>query len=155
MIVRKMGEDLKEKGADLSKIESEVKGKTMIVYMHFLKRGSEPIGVREVQRDLGFSSPSVAWHHLEKLKDLELLQKTAEGEYVLSKKVPVGVLRMFFRIGGFMVPRFLFYAVLFTAMLISYSIIFAKYDPAVLIFGALACLILWYESAKAMKEAPF
>lgn len=150
-----MGENLKEKGANLSKIESEVKGKTMIVYMHFLKRGSEPLGVRELQRDLGFSSPSVAWHHLEKLKDLELLQKTAEGEYVLSRKVPVGILRIFFRVGGFMVPRFLFYAVLFTVMLITYFVVFAKYDPVVLVLGTISCLIFWYESVKALKEAPF
>ena len=44
-----------------------------------------PVGAREVQRDLGLSSPSVAWHHLEKLRELGLLRKNARGEYTLAK----------------------------------------------------------------------
>ena len=40
-------------------IESELKGKTLLVYMHILKNPGDPVGVREVQRELGFSSPSV------------------------------------------------------------------------------------------------
>ena len=34
-------------------IESELKGKTLLVYMHILKNPDEPVGVREVQRSLG------------------------------------------------------------------------------------------------------
>ncbi|MBT7914802.1 hypothetical protein HN588_12945, partial [Candidatus Bathyarchaeota archaeon] len=41
-------------------IESELKGKTLLVYMHMLKKPGTKVGVREVQRDLGFSSPSVS-----------------------------------------------------------------------------------------------
>jgi|GEM_PF-1549055 transcriptional regulator, ArsR family len=50
-------------------IEGELKGKTPQVYLYMLKR-NEPVGVREVQRDLDFSSPSVASYHLDKLISL-------------------------------------------------------------------------------------
>lgn len=61
-------------------LEAELRGKTLRVYWYLLKHGGEhPIGVREVQRSLGFSSPSVALHHLEKLRDLKLLDKKPEA----------------------------------------------------------------------------
>ena len=43
-----------------AKIEFELRGKTLKVYLYVLKQG-KPVGVREVQRELGFSSPSVAY----------------------------------------------------------------------------------------------
>lgn len=47
-------------------IEAKLKGKTLLVYWYLLKHGSSPLGVRHIQRELGFSSPSIASHHLEK-----------------------------------------------------------------------------------------
>lgn len=55
-------------------IEAELKGKTMLVYMHLLRLDRPSVGVREVQRALGFSSPSVAAYHLNKLRDLGLVE---------------------------------------------------------------------------------
>jgi DNA-binding transcriptional ArsR family regulator len=136
----------------LKKVEAEVRGRTFIVYLYFIRRGHAPVGVREVQRDLGLSSPSVAWHHLEKLRELGLLRKNIEGEYSLAKRVPVGALRLLVRVGRFMLPRFLFYAVLFTVMLSSYLAIFKRHDLVALMFGAIACFILWYETIKILRE---
>jgi predicted DNA-binding transcriptional regulator len=48
---------------DLAFLESELKGKTLLVYWHLLKSPGLKVGVREVQRKLGFSSPSVAVYH--------------------------------------------------------------------------------------------
>lgn len=63
-----------------SRIEAELKGKTLLIYWHFLRQGDAYIGVREVQRALNFSSSSVASHHLEKLRRLGLLEKNNLGE---------------------------------------------------------------------------
>ncbi len=103
--------------SDLALIESELKGKTLLVYWYFLKSPTSTVGVREIQRSLGFSSPSVAAHHLEKLLTLGLIEKTKTGEYFLVQQVKVGMLRFFTKMGRFLVPRYLFYSVWLTTML--------------------------------------
>ncbi len=45
-------------------LEAELRGKTFRVYAYMLMRGKPSYGVREIQRALGFSSPSVAAYHL-------------------------------------------------------------------------------------------
>jgi len=111
---------------DLALLESELKGKTLLVYWHLLKSSGSRVGVREVQRKLGFSSPSVAVYHLDKLMSLGLVEKTVTGEYVLISEVKTGLLRFFTRLGRFLVPRYLFYSVWFTTMLISYIIFYGQ-----------------------------
>ncbi|MEM3114842.1 MAG: hypothetical protein QXY72_06865, partial [Nitrososphaerota archaeon] len=90
----------------------DLRGKTLQVYLLLLRRG-KPLGIREVQRELGFSSPSIAYHHLEKLKEMKIVVKDELGRYSVSEKVDVGILKMFIVVGGRFLPRFLFYAVFF------------------------------------------
>jgi len=142
---------------DDAHIESELKGKTLLVYMHILKRGQETVGVREVQRTLGFSSPSVAAYHLQKLQDLGLVEN-AYGDYRLIKEVKVGVLRSFVSVGGVMLPRFLFYAVLVTSMLVTFLLQF-PFSPSreyitTLVMGLVPSVVLWYETVKIWREKP-
>ena len=75
------------------------------------------MGVREVQRALGMSSPSTSLHHLEKLRQLGLLTKDAYCKYALTNEVKVGVLRLFIRLGRLVVPRYVFYATFFLTAL--------------------------------------
>ena len=116
-------------------------------------------GVREIQRSLGFSSPSIAVHHLNKLMDLGLAKKTKTGEYVLVQEVKVGILRFFARIGRFLIPRYLFYSVFFTTALVLYILLYAQtlciHNFFALVFGGLASMILWIETFRIMKEKPF
>ena len=145
--------------SDLAQIESELKGKTLIVYWHLLKSSGSHVGVREIQRSLKFSSPSVAAHHLDKLVSLGLVDKTGTGEYYLTQEVKVGLLRFFTRMGRFLVPRYLFYSVWFTTMFLVY-IIFYGHDGSVhnlvaIIFGVLANLVLWLETARLWRQKPF
>ena len=150
---------MSRKSPDLPLIESYLKGKTLLVYWFMLRSPRSAVGVREVQRALGFSSPSVAAHHLEKLISLGLVEKKLTGEYILKREVKVGVLRLFTRLGRFMVPRFLFYSTWFSTMLVAYLILYGHsgsiHNVVALIFGALACLILWYETIKLWMEKPF
>ena len=144
---------------DLALLESELKGKTLLVYWHLLKSSGSKVGVREVQRKLGFSSPSVAVYHLDKLMSLGLVEKTVTGEYVLISEVKTGLLRFFTRLGRFLVPRYLFYSVWFTTMLISYIIFYGQslcvHNTVALIFGLSASSILWFETVRVLREKPF
>jgi len=146
---------------DLAQVESELKGKTLLVYWHMLKTPTSKTGVREIQRALHFSSPSIAAHHLEKLISLGLADKSSIGEYYLTQEVRVGLLRFFTRLGRFLVPRYLFYSVWFSTMLIVYLTLYGRFfDGSVhnfvaIIFGVLASLILWLETARLWREKPF
>lgn len=144
---------------DLTQIESELKGKTLLVYWHMLKTPTSKLGVREIQRTLGFSSPSIATHHLEKLISLGLVDKSGTGEYFLTQEVKIGLLRFFTRLGRFLIPRYLFYSVWFSTMLIIYTIFYGYtgsiHNLAALIFGVTASLILWLETIRLWREKPF
>jgi hypothetical protein len=142
---------------DDAHIESELKGKTLLVYMHILKSRQDTVGVREVQRTLGFSSPSVAAYHLQKLQDLGLIEN-AYGDYRLIKEVKVGVLRSFVSLGGIMLPRYLFYAVLVTSMLVTFLVQFpfntTREYITTLVMGLVPAVIFWYETVKIWREKP-
>jgi len=139
-------------------IESQLKGKTLLVYWFMLKSPDSPVGVREVQRKLGFSSPSIAAHHLDKLLSLGLVRKSLRGEYYLTKEVKVGVLKFFMRLGRFMIPRYLFYSVWFSTMLIVYLILYgvngSLHNIVAIIFGVSACIILWLETIRLWRQKP-
>ena len=144
---------------DLAFLESALKGKTLLVYWYLLQQPTHTVGIREVQRALNFSSPSIAVHHLEKLQDLGLIQKKGTGEYVLESEVKVGILRFFSRMGRFLVPRYLFYSVLFSTMLTAYFTltILGQVAPSfyTLMFGLIATLIFWVETFRLWRAKPF
>jgi len=146
-------------GLDLAFLESELKGKTLLVYWYLLQQPTHTVGVREVQRSLNFSSPSIAVHHLQKLENLGLIEKKGTGEYVLEEEVKVGILRFFTRMGSFLVPRYLFYSVLFTTMLATYLIVsfIAQVLPSfyALAFGLIALIIFWIETIRLWRARPF
>jgi len=145
--------------SDLAVIESQLKGKTLLVYWYMLRSSRSSVGVREVQRALGFSSPSVAAHHLNKLLSLGLIDQKGTGEYFITQEVKVGLLRFFTRLGRFLIPRYLFYSVWLSTMLIVYLIFYGLngsiHNIAAIIFGVIACLILWFETVRLWKEKPF
>jgi predicted DNA-binding transcriptional regulator len=93
---------------DEYKLEYALRGKAWKVYWLLLKNG-RPMSVREVQKALHFSSPSVAQHHLEQLRELGLVQKQdVGGHYSLVSEVKIGVLRHFVRLGRILFPRYFF-----------------------------------------------
>jgi len=145
--------------SDLAVIETKLKGKTLQIYWYLLRAPSSSVGVREVQRSLGFSSPSVAAHHLDKLLSLGLVEKTLRGEYFLSQEVKVGLLRFFTRMGRFLVPRYLFYSLWLSTMFVIYVVLYqptgSVHNIAALLFGVIANVILWLETVRLWREKPF
>lgn len=144
---------------DLAVLEAALKGKTLLVYWYLLRQPTHTVGIRQVQRALGFSSPSIAVHHLGKLEDLGLVRKKMTGEYVLEEEVKVGILRFFTRMGRFLVPRYLFYSVLFSTMLTTYLILctLGQIAPSfyAVMFGLIASLIFWIETVRLWRAKPF
>jgi len=135
-----------------------LKGKTLLIYWYLLQQPSHTVGVREVQRALRLSSPSVAVHHLEKLQNLGLVTKKGTGEYVLEEEVKVGILRFFTRMGRFLVPRYLFYSVLFSTMLIAYLTLCALQQilPSfyAMVFGLIGTVAFWVETVRLWRAKP-
>ncbi len=81
-----------------------LKGTTFEVYRFLLKNG-KPVGIRELQRALNLSSPSVATYHLSKLEDAGLLKREG-GNYAVAKYL----LEHSVKISRFLIPRYFFYA---------------------------------------------
>jgi len=122
-----------------------------------LKNGK--VGVREVQRALRLSNPSLSQYHLNKLKDMGLVKEEG-GTYEICAEVKVDALRGLLRVGTLLVPRFVFYAVIFTmigAYFIVASIQYVQSYPVVglayglVVFGSGA---FWFESVRAWTSAP-
>ena len=141
-------------------VESELKGLTLRIYWHILgSNRKDSIGVRPIQRAMSLSSPSVALHHLEKLRSLGLLEKDQTGEYHLVNQVKVGVLQNFVGILGFLLPRHLFYSTMFTVMLALYPILYppnwSTHNIMALLFGVSATIVSWNETYHVWRMRPF
>jgi len=139
--------------------EYALRGKDWKVYWLLLKN-SRPMTVREVQRMLHFSSPSVALHHLEQLRTLGLVRKEdVGGNYSLVSEVKIGVLRHFIKLGKTLFPRYFFYAVFSTTFYLFYVLAlmqgFTRENLFILSFGAIVLAIFWYEAVRVWSMKPF
>jgi len=118
------------------------------------------MGVRDIQRSLGFSSPSLALHHLTKLSELDLVSKDAHGIYSVTRTVRVGSLSLFIKFGTRLLPRFLFLGSLFSAMLAVYLLVFASWPPTggdvmFITMSLIAILLSFYETRRIWLLKPF
>ena len=144
---------------DETRLEYALRGKAWSVYW-LLLRNNSPMSVREVQRTLRFSSPSVAQHHLEQLRELGLVQKQdVGGHYLLVSEVKIGVFRHFVKLGKLLFPRYFFYAVFSTSFYIAYLLVlmqgFTRENLFILSFGAIVSVIFWYEAFRVWSMRPF
>ena len=145
--------------ANENELEYALRGKAWKVYWFLLKTG-KPVSVREVQRALHFSSPSVANHHLEQLRELGLVQKQEiGGHYLLVSEVKIGVLRHYVKLGKLLFPRYFFYAVFSTVFYVAYLLFlfqgFTRENLFIISFGAIVCAVFWYEAYRVWAMRPF
>lgn len=89
-----------------------LKGNALEIY-RFMLKNRKPIGIRELQRALNLSSPSVAQYHLSKLEHEGLVKKEG-GNYVVHRVV----LEDCIKISHFLIPKYLFYSVFASMVLI-------------------------------------
>jgi DNA-binding transcriptional ArsR family regulator len=120
------------------------------VYIYILKKGSRNgVGVREVMRDMGFSSPSSAVYHLEKLRRLGLVEKDMVGRYYIKIRFHDYPLNAFVFLKGHIIPKHGLYAVVLSVFIFNYIVLFLNQlswsEFLALIPAILACIILYYE----------
>lgn len=146
-------------GSDETEIEYALRGKAWKVYWFLLRTGA-PVGVREVQRSLHFSSPSIAFHHLEQLRELGLVEKQeVGGHYVLVSQIKIGVLRHYVKLGKVLFPRFFFYALFCTVFFSAYIFVifdgFTRSNLFIVSFAIIVCTVFWYEAYRVWNMRPF
>jgi len=144
---------------DETEFEYALRGKDWKVYWLLLKNGRS-LSIREVQKALHFSSPSVAQHHLERLRQLGLVKKhDTGGQYSLVSEVKIGVLRHYVKLGKLLFPRYFFYAVLSTAFYAIYLLFLiqeiTRESLFIITFGAIVSAIFWYEAYRIWSLRPF
>ena len=130
--------------------EDILQGTTRKVF-RFVYRQHEPVGVHDVQRGLGLSSPSVAHYHIAKLLKAGLLKEEGDG-YVVEKAVFENMIR----IRRTVLPLQVGYAAFFLTALIALvtvmkpSQLSSAYVFAVAVIVAAVGVSL-FEAYKAMK----
>lgn len=145
-----------EGSPSVERLKKAVQGKTLRIYLMLLD-SQEPIGPREVQRRLGYSSVNVAVHHLEKLCGLGLAIKDEHGRYFASKRrVSVGIMELFMNLGRIRFPRLLAYAAFFAVLAVVYfvtaPIVLGRDSIYVMVLAVLATILLAYEAFKVWRQ---
>jgi DNA-binding transcriptional ArsR family regulator len=95
----------------MSEQRDVLRGLTLKVY-RFVLKNDKPVGIREVQRALNLSSPTLALYHMNKLEEAGLIKKEADG-YVADRII----LENLIRLRRILVPRNFFYMIFFIASL--------------------------------------
>jgi len=124
-----------------------LRGTTLKVYRFLLKSG-KPTGVREVQRSLNMSSPSLAMYHLSKLEEAGLLKREG-GDYTVNKVILEGMIK----IGHVLIPRYFFYSLFAVlALIVELTLLRPTTLTRGYLFSTTALLVLalafCYETAK-------
>ena len=96
----------------MSEQRDVLRGLTLKVYKYILQ-SSRPVGIREVQRGLNLSSPTLALYHMNKLEEAGLIKKEAEG-YVADRIV----LQNLIRLRRVLIPRNFFYMIFLLTSLV-------------------------------------
>ncbi len=130
-------------------------GNTLRVYLHMLRKKT-PLGVREIMRDLGFSTPSLVHYHLNKLLNAGLIKQDG-SKYIVAKSVKIGILRYSTIVFGKILPRFALYAGLFLSLLVSSVILIISNQVKALAFFSifisfLAFLVMLIEALNLWNE---
>jgi DNA-binding transcriptional ArsR family regulator len=148
-------------GMSRFELDFMLRGRAWQVYWCMLSKGSGgEVTVREVQRELAYKSPSIAAHHLERLRDLGLVTRGDDGGYVLVGEVKLGVLRHFVRLGRILVPRFVFYASFDTMLTLLYLLFLPGSSDLlsssfVIIIGVFSSTTFWYEAYRFWRLRPY
>ena len=100
------------------------------IYCYLLKQ-NEPIGSRAIQRALRLKSASHATYHLDKLLELNIVEKNLNNSYILkpdynTRSIKLNVLSEYFLFGGRVWPKSIFISSYFIVSIIFAIIINSK-----------------------------
>ncbi len=132
---------------------NEIRGNTLKVYMHLLKHG--PSELRDVQREIGLSTPSLASYHLGKLVEAGYVKQDELGRYVVTGEALGEVLAGYSKIGVAIVPQLFFFALLFTILTAFFSIeviLYANFTLFLVAVSFAMVVILWFETVRLWRK---
>lgn len=125
----------------------EIRGNTLKAYLFLLTHG--PSELREVQRGLELSSPSLASYHLGKLIEAGYVGQDETGKYFAVKDAETKVLEGYSKVGPAVVPQLFFFSLLFT-FLVTFFSVEAFYGVRFTIYLIIVCVamvaVFWYET---------
>jgi len=136
-----------------TKPDDILEGTTRRVF-RYVYRQHDPVGIHDIQRGLGLSSPSLAHYHVSKLMKAGLLKEESEG-YTVNKTVFENMIRF----KKTALPLQAAYAVFFLAAVILLltvmrpNFLFSSYVFGVVVAGA-GFVISAFETYKAAR-APY
>ena len=133
-------------------------GKTLDVYLCILT-AEGGIGVREIWRNLGLSSPSLAQYHVNKLLNRKLIETDFDGKYRINDKESIEALRSFLLLRGMLIPRLTVYSALILGLLVSYIMYWPWRgdfrDLVVLFIGLFSTSAFLFEAVKQYRGLAF
>jgi hypothetical protein len=134
-------------------VSQEVRGNALKVYLYLLRHG--PCELRDVQRGVGLSSPSLASYHLGKLTEAGFVVQDERGMYLAVKEASDRVLEGYSKMGPTIVPQLFFFALLFTilAAFFSFEALYANGFTVYLVAVCAAMvLVFWYETVRLWRR---
>jgi hypothetical protein len=144
-----LGLDETEEGLD-ERVAGEYN--TFRVYLYVLRK--KKVGVREVQNDLGFSSPNLATYHLRKLESIGLLRREDSQYLAISKSF--GVLRLFLVLDKYIIPKSFFFFLLFLPMTIGFLLFFPQHPffQVALVVSVIGLILSLYFTTQFYRVLP-
>ena len=131
-----------------------IRGNTVRVYLFVLRNG--PCELRDVQRALKLSTPSLAFYHLSRLVQAGNVKRTEDGRYIAVTDISADLLDGYVKFGRRIIPQLFFLTIMFTAILAFYFYLIWRapldLDDAVTIVYALSVIVLWYETIKVWRR---
>ena len=95
-----------------------IRGNTVRVYLFVLRNG--PCELRDVQRALKLSTPSLAFYHLSRLVQAGNVNRTEDGRYIAVTDISADLLDGYVKFGKRIFPQLFFLTLIFTAILAYY-----------------------------------
>ena len=131
----------------------EIRGNTLKTYLYLLKHG--PSELRDVQRGLNLSSASLASYHLGKLVEAGYAKQDEYGRYSAVKEAADRILEGYSKIGPAMVPQLFFFSLLFTILMVFFSIgalIGFPFVPYLIAVGLAMLVVFWFETIRLWRK---
>ena len=131
-----------------------IRGNTVRVYLFVLRNG--PCELRDVQRALKLSTPSLAFYHLSRLVQAGNVNRTEDGRYIAVTDISADLLDGYVKFGKRIFPQLFFLTLIFTAILVYYVYLIWRvpldWDDAVTLVFSLSVIVLWYETIKVWRR---
>jgi hypothetical protein len=137
----------------IKKTQKEITGNTLRTYLYLITHG--PSELRDVQRGLSLSTPSLASYHLGRLIDVGYARQDEDGRYVAIKEASTEILQGYTKVGNTLVPQLFFFTVLFTILIafFSFKSLYSNDFTPYLVASSIALVaLLWYETLRLWRR---